>query len=89
MNITTENFQDYGIIDWFDQSKGFGVVKSVRSGEVFIHKKHGISGEAEEKKVALIGNVCIDTYKKIEFTEIILKYWMKMKIFIMQFTISL
>lgn len=63
MNITIDNFQDYGIVDWFDQSKGFGVVQSVRNGEVFIHKKHGISGEVGERKIALIRSVSIDAYR--------------------------
>lgn len=51
------SFKDYGIVDWFDVSKGFGVVKSVHSGEVFIHINNHIVGNISKASLVSISSV--------------------------------
>lgn len=50
------NFKDYGIVDWFDASKGFGVAKTTRYGKVFIHKNN-IDNIPDNGDYVLIGEI--------------------------------
>ena len=73
------NFIDYGKIDWFDSSKGFGVVKSVHKGEVFIHISD-IIGDPKEGKYLTIGEIVRNNKKnRIEAKNI--KIWDDIELF--------
>jgi len=83
------DFIDYGQMDWFNTSKGYGVAKTIHNGEVFIHQNNIISGLINEKCYVLIGDINSDTNnnrkigKRIiawktdinSFCEEIFKYW--------------
>lgn len=67
------NFIDYGIINWFNSSKGFGVVNSVHNGEIFIHISN-IIGNPKEGKYLTIGEF-IKNPKKNRIEARMIKIW--------------
>jgi len=86
------DFNDFGIIDWFNDSKGYGVVKSTNHGYVFIHIKD-IKGLPSKDNYVLIGevnkNIVKNRYdgKRItiwdkdncQFCEVIFQYWLSIR----------
>jgi hypothetical protein len=56
------DFKDYGIIDWFNDSKGFGVVATTHHGDVFIHIKD-INGTPNFRNYLIIEEVIWNSRK--------------------------
>ncbi len=50
------DFIDYGTIDWFNASKGFGVVKGTYNGDIFIHK-NDLKGTPIVGSYVLVGKI--------------------------------
>jgi hypothetical protein len=54
-NVYTK-YIDYGTIDWFDNLKGFGIVRTSYNGNVFIHENN-ITGTPKAGDYAFIGEI--------------------------------